>query len=480
MKTVKAIQYRLTEYRGLVSGEFYSGEKDILAATRAELESRISENGFKQAKFVMERVSLEPDLVSLAKDEEVSTRVLGLLHNTFPDISHAAVQKIYLELADLLSKSTRKAIKRKDVLEVVETNKISVPYLVKFQAPSLPEHFVPRLDVVALFKERFLTLKTSNGVLSITGIHAMGGSGKTLTAIYLAHEFQGNFRDGVLWTELGRDLNPQKRLEQLYRWIRNLSSGEPRPESEQDATDKLRDLLKDRSFLLVLDDVWEADHARPFLVGGSTCHVLITCRRKIESKDFSPRYFILPEMKMDQSFDLLQGRLGRQIELSEKEEVEKLVRATGFLPLALDLIAARIAQSGKTWADFYYPLEALGSSRRNKENQLQTVLNASLVILHEEDEQAWKAFIWLGVLPRGVLIAAPMASTIWEVDLDVADEILEDLAKDALLNSGQKIEIEEKQWRSYRIYDLLYDLVVQLLNLDQTGKYGRKALRHGV
>jgi hypothetical protein len=40
----------------------------------------------------------------------------------------------------------------------------------------------------------------------------------------------------------------------------------------------LAELLKDRYVLIVIDDVWNADHLKPFLFGGAHCAHLITTR----------------------------------------------------------------------------------------------------------------------------------------------------------------------------------------------------------
>ena len=44
------------------------------------------------------------------------------------------------------------------------------------------------------------------------------------------------------------------------------------------AVNRLREAIADRRLLLVIDDVWNAAHARPFLQGGPHCARLITTR----------------------------------------------------------------------------------------------------------------------------------------------------------------------------------------------------------
>ncbi len=46
---------------------------------------------------------------------------------------------------------------------------------------------------------------------------------------------------------------------------------------------------------------------------------------------------------------------------------------------------------------------------------MEACFSLSLNALRNEDKQAWRAFLWLGVLPEDVQIAAPMAATLWEM-----------------------------------------------------------------
>lgn len=59
-------------------------------------------------------------------------------------------------------------------------------------------------------------------------------------------------------------------------------------------------------------------------------------------------------------------------------------------------------------------LEGSPRKRRKRTTTLEACFNFSLNALRNEDEEAWNAFVWLGVLPEDVQIAAPMATTLWE------------------------------------------------------------------
>ena len=80
-------------------------------------------------------------------------------------------------------------------------------------------------------------------------------------------------------------------------------------------------------------------------------------------------------MSEKQSLMLLANRLGRKLEKEEKESAIKLAAQVGYLPLALDLAAARVAR-GKSWTELLQALsteiaqlEVLEGVRRKRKGE---------------------------------------------------------------------------------------------------------------
>jgi hypothetical protein len=44
--------------------------------------------------------------------------------------------------------------------------------------------------------------------------------------------------------------------------------------------------------------------------------------------------------------------------------------------------------------------------------RLEATFNLSLNALRADDEAAWRAFVWLAVVPQDVTLSAPMAATL--------------------------------------------------------------------
>ncbi len=230
-------------------------------------------------------------------------------------------------------------------------------------------------------------------------------------------------------------------------------------------------MLYDKAVLLVIDDGWNVEDIEPFRVGSDKCQVIITTRRADVAEEVDAQLYSLDLMSEEQSLMLLANRLGRGLEDNEKEAAKKLAEAVGYLPIALDLAAARVAR-GKSWSELHHALTAEIASlevlegvrrRSKKETRLEVSFNLSLNALREDFPEAWSSFVWLGVLPEDVSIAAPMVATLWEVDVTEAADRLELFWNDALLLPGVPVRIGTEEWRTYRIHDLLHALAINWL-----------------
>ncbi len=341
---------------------------------------------------------------------------------------------------------------------------------VPFQMPPLPAHFVERPEYEQPLKAKLLSEDAMTpGTLVVSAIHGLGGIGKSVLATKLAHDraVQQRFEDGVLWVTLGQkpDLLPQ-----LTAWIGALGDYDYPATTLEAATTHLRTLLYDKAVLLVVDDVWNPEHVQPFQVGSDRCRLLITTRRADVADEADAELYQLDVMSDAQSLALLSTRLNRTLGEAERAEAAQLAKAVGYLPIALDLVATRIAR-GVSWQDLCQALdqevarlEALeGPQRRKGETRLEASFNLSLTALQEDIPEIWQHFVWLGVLPEDVLVVAPMVATLWGVAVAAASEQLELLWNDALLLPGPQMTVKECAYKSYRIHDLLHNVACRRL-----------------
>lgn len=178
----------------------------------------------------------------------------------------------------------------------------------------------------------------------------------------------------------------------------------------------------------------------------------------------------------EQSLTLMSNRIGRALAETEREEALKLAEAVGYLPIAMDLVAALLARK-TPWSDLICTLEqevarleALSGShrRRKEETRLEACVNLSLNALRDDDIEVWLHFVWLGVLPDDALVAAPMAATLWGVLEAEAASALASLLHNALLLPSPPIQVGERTFSAYRLHHLLHDVARHLLTTNQT------------
>ena len=313
----------------------------------------------------------------------------------------------------------------------------------------------------------------------ISAIHGLGGIGKTILAQALAHDpqVQKRFCDGILWATLGQQPDV---LSLLQGWIIALNDYDYKPTTVKAASTHLNSLLYDKAVLLVVDDGWNVEDIEPFRVGGGKCQVIITTRRADVAGEVDAQLYSLDLMSEEQSLMLLANRLGRKLEEEEKESAKQLAAAVGYLPIALDLVSARIAR-GETWAGLYNALTAEIArleeletpwSRLSGEYRLEACFNLSFNALRENLPQAWENFVWLGVLSEDINIAAPMVATLWELEVKQAETWLKLFSDEALLLPGVPVRIGTKRWETYRIHDLLHDLAINWLTRERNSGLG--------
>src|SRR6266852_5813508 len=156
---------------------------------------------------------------------------------------------------------------------------------VPFMVEDLPADYVPRPQEFEALIEKLLDQRREEPIAITAALRGAGGYGKTTMAKALCHDerIQEAFDDGILWVTLGE--RPGNLVGKVEDLIITLSRQRPGFSGIDAATARLAELLEDRDVLLVIDDVWNSAHLRPFLHGGKRCARLITTR----NEDVLPR-----------------------------------------------------------------------------------------------------------------------------------------------------------------------------------------------
>jgi hypothetical protein len=190
--------------------------------------------------------------------------------------------------------------------------------------------------------------------------------GKTTVAAALARdaELAGLFPDGVLWASLGESAAS---FRQLAAWAQEL--GLP-PRATAAPVDELSRAvaaaLASRRMLLVVDDVWDAAEAAPFLVGGRGCATLLTTRSPEVARAVSatPDDVYLLEILTEAAALELLRRLAPEVAERHPAECRELVRQIERLPLALQVAGRLLQEEAATGFEISELLETLADPGR--------------------------------------------------------------------------------------------------------------------
>ncbi|MFF2117183.1 BTAD domain-containing putative transcriptional regulator [Kitasatospora sp. NPDC058184] len=184
----------------------------------------------------------------------------------------------------------------------------------------------------------------SPGTMPVATVSGLGGVGKTALAVHVAHTLAADFPDGQLYLDLhGADGRPTRPEEAVGAFLRSL--GVP-PEglapglAERSA--QFRSLLSGRRVLVVLDNARDAEQIRPLLPGRAGCAVLVTSRARLGSLP-NAHVVELTAFAPQEALGLLERVVGGQRLRAEADTAGELVRLCGHLPLAVRILAARLA-----------------------------------------------------------------------------------------------------------------------------------------
>lgn len=175
-------------------------------------------------------------------------------------------------------------------------------------------------------------------------ISGMAGVGKTSLALQAARSVRADFPDGQLHLDLrGAGQRPVDVTYALARLLRALGvEGRAIPGDADEAAALYRSVLSDRRVLVILDNARNAAQVRRLLPGPGGSAVLITSRNRCAELD-GASFLDLPVPGTDEALRMLEARIGPARIRSDPANARALVEACGRLPVALRVIASRLA-----------------------------------------------------------------------------------------------------------------------------------------
>ena len=300
-------------------------------------------------------------------------------------------------------------------------------------APPEPSLVIGRDDSLGILKERLGIGKEGPGSMHVlTAIRGWPGVGKTTVATALAHDpdIESAFPDGVLWTSLGQKPHV---LSEMASWGRALGTDDlMRAPTVREATTQLSALLKKKRLLMLVDDVWEIEHAEPFRQArGPECALLVTTREVNVARAIAATpesIYNLPVLTEGNAFKLL-AALAPQVTSAHPEACKELVQRLECLPLALQVAGHLLQTEGSMgWgvSELIQEIKAGAVLLQNKapadrmdlkSGTIPTVtalLDQSTNRLSEDERDC---FAYLGAFaPRPATFDLAAMKAVWQVD----------------------------------------------------------------
>ena len=178
-------------------------------------------------------------------------------------------------------------------------------------------------------------------------IEGMPGVGKTTLAVRAARLACEQYPDGTLYLDLQSHnpgwppLQPAEALHQLLRMLAVPAA--QIPEAIGDRTAQWRAHLSRRRAVIILDDAAGPEQIRPLLPLAGQCLILVTTRRRFPGLD-GARALTLDVLSVDEAIMLFR-QVARPSRAIDEDQVAATVSLCGRLPLAITLMASRVAQA---------------------------------------------------------------------------------------------------------------------------------------
>jgi tetratricopeptide (TPR) repeat protein len=184
----------------------------------------------------------------------------------------------------------------------------------------------------------------------------MGGVGKTALAAHLAYMLRPHFPDGVLWARV--DTSDPMSILNTFARAYGVDVSQYTDLDSRSRT--VRDLMSGKRALMILDSVSQSAQIEPLLPPSGSCAVLITAKRRdLAITRGAKRYLLGPfDRQGGEALHLFSRVLGERQATAEQHALLEIANLLGQLPLAIDIVASRLAfEPGWSAADFLRRLQ---------------------------------------------------------------------------------------------------------------------------
>jgi WD40 repeat protein/serine/threonine protein kinase len=359
----------------------------------------------------------------LTRDPRPPRQFAGLLPRNIEAICLKALSKDVSDrfaTADDLRQQLQEEQEERTLPVSPESAQKSVSSRIAFNIPQLPPCYVPRDRHLDSIREMLLTQGSQTiGVTgaSMLGVQGRGGLGKTVIAAAIVQDkvIQGRFHHGTIWLSFGQTPGIPSLQRQLLKALGI-------PDSQFETASEFRDLLlqclSDQSMLIVLDDVWETDHVRDFILPLDRTCFLITTRDGQVLTRLNATEYELDVLDQPMALRLLADWSSEPVaSLKSSVAVEVILKETGRLPLALSVCGA-MRRDGISWTDIAQALSEsmLDFLDENVHYNYRSVLKCLAVgveFLQQTSPDDATRYLELAVFSRDATIPEDVVARFW-------------------------------------------------------------------
>ncbi|MFJ5266723.1 NB-ARC domain-containing protein [Streptomyces sp. NPDC088387] len=326
------------------------------------------------------------------------------------------------------------------------------------QVPTPTVPFSNRTAELALLDQTLGAPDEGPGPVRVGVLDGLPGVGKTTMAWRWAEQAGQRFPDGQLYVDFaalrtqsgsapgaGADVS-----EALAMCLRSLPGGDSIPNSLAERTNLFRSRSAGLRILLVLDDVHQPAHVRALIPKGPGSAVLVTGRSRLgELALDGARLISVKPLDAHGGLALLKDRCGQEAVEAEPQGAQRLAELCGGLPVALQVVAARLATDDSlSMTELAAELEdeagrLAAIALDGEESSVSAVLGPSYRLLPTDAARLYRLLGWL---PVGVFDAGTAAAAA-DFDTPRTKRLLGTLAKASLVEA----------WGDgrYRMHDLV-------------------------
>ncbi|RDX65850.1 putative disease resistance RPP8-like protein 2, partial [Mucuna pruriens] len=342
-------------------------------------------------------------------------------------------------------------------------------------SPYSEEEYVIELeDDMGLLLSQLLALEPTPHVVSIVG---MGGLGKTTLAkkLYNYTKITNHF-ECKAWVYVSKEYRRRDVLQGILRDVDVLTRDQmERIIPEEELVNKLRNVLSEKRYLVVLDDIWGTEVwdalKSAFPRGKMGSKILLTTRNSDVAlyADASSNPHQLRPLTEDESFRLLCNKAfpgPNSFPLELENLARKIVVKCGGLPLAVVVVGGLLSRKLKSSGEWKRVLQNISWYLLEEQEKTARILALSY---NDLPSHLKSCFLYLGLFPEGVNIQTKKLIRLWvaegflpqegeETAEGVAQKCLNELIGRCMIHVGTVSSLGRV--KTIRIHHLLRDLTL--------------------